>query len=570
MAAAVLIFLYITILFYIYGWITLHFLFIKLKLEDGVQPVFIMIWLTGFCVVTTIAACLSIFIPLAEEANLILIAGLVGIVIYIFRHKKIGFNLPLDKPVSRLDWVLLFLVVFAVIETSTQRARNPDSGIYHVQFIQWIENYRAVPGLANLYTQYGFNPNWLLANAFFSFSFLKLQSFHVLPGALVLVYELYFLSGVINLIKGRARISDWIAILLIPISFEIISVEFASPGTDLPVTFLEWVILLEWMKLFEDPTARTSLTRFLLVALTAFTITLKLSAAPLLLIAIWIGWSLVRSKNYRLLGWAAAVAVIITVPWLVRNVIISGYLVYPIYEINLFNVDWKVPFSQAVNERVVLVLNRYHGTDVTEIASWPLKTWVRNWYLNLTFFRRVMVWIVSLGPFAYLIYLLVRIRNVKSILQKWKPYLPVYLIIYAGLAFWFFGSPAMRFGYGFLITGILLTMVPVIKWAFDHFQPRAGILPALVVLLLIMYQGTFIYRSIDIKTLDARLVLPANYINLPSHPCKGRNMTLSCADLYNECWYSTFPCVPSLQPSVGMRGAHLVDGFNNLVSTPIK
>jgi len=54
---------------------------------------------------------------------------------------------------------------------------NPATKIYHALVIQWFSFYKALPGFGNLTTQYGFNNNSFLLEAYYSMPFLKLGSF---------------------------------------------------------------------------------------------------------------------------------------------------------------------------------------------------------------------------------------------------------------------------------------------------------------------------------------------------------------------------------------------------------
>ncbi|MBK5721203.1 hypothetical protein JGH11_10010 [Dysgonomonas sp. Marseille-P4677] len=44
-------------------------------------------------------------------------------------------------------------------------------------------------------------------------------------------------------------------------------------------------------------------------------------------------------------------SILLCIPWLIRNVILSGYLVYPIYQIDLFSFDWKLPQEVAIKAK---------------------------------------------------------------------------------------------------------------------------------------------------------------------------------------------------------------------------
>jgi hypothetical protein len=66
--------------------------------------------------------------------------------------------------------ILLFLAVFFVYLII--KPGHFDTYLYHMSSIQWIEQYRAVPGLANVQERLGFNSSIFVLSAGFSFYFL--------------------------------------------------------------------------------------------------------------------------------------------------------------------------------------------------------------------------------------------------------------------------------------------------------------------------------------------------------------------------------------------------------------
>jgi hypothetical protein len=70
-----------------------------------------------------------------------------------------------------------------------------------------------------------------------------------------------------------------------------------------------------------------------------------------------------------------------------------------------------------------------------------------------------------------------------------------------------------------------------------------------------------LFASAEPKTLNARLLLPADYVNLPTEPCNFGDFGVSCATQYQQCGYKPFPCVPQSFPNVFLRGKSFGDGF---------
>lgn len=61
----------------------------------------------------------------------------------------------------------------------------------------------------------------------------------------------------------------------------------------------------------------------------------------LVILALYPAVCLIRSKEWKKIGIYLLCGCVVLAPWLVRNVLISGWLIYPFAAIDLFSVDWK-------------------------------------------------------------------------------------------------------------------------------------------------------------------------------------------------------------------------------------
>jgi hypothetical protein len=467
------------------------------------------------------------------------------------------------QKISALGWLLLLLTVLTVLIISVRVPANNDTALYHAQAIHWIENYKAVPGLGNLHSRLAYSSNWMVVNAFFSFAFLGKGSFHLLNSVLFLVTLSYLFGGVNGLLQRDQRISNFVKSLLFPTAFLLLASKVSSPGTDLPVTLVSWVILIELVVLFEKSDANRNGQTFTLYLSSVFILTIKLSALPLLLVSLAIIVHLMRVKNSRLLLFYLVIGVVVFAPWAARSVIQSGYLVYPIPIMDIFDHDWKVPL-EVVREQgdMIRVWARGIPEDrITEVLDLPVREWVPLWFDRLTRNRQVILLAVALAPLFYATLALI-FR--KLIIKRYKELYSLgfaFLITYIGVVFWFFTSPAWRFGYGVLMFGFVLALVPFFLIIREWKIFGKAILSVLLPVLLILYQGLTLYQSFDAEALREHAIFPADYKAMPTSPCEFNNFTLFCGDYYGVCWYEPFPCAPRGDPNVGLRGEDFKDGF---------
>lgn len=559
MVAALLIGLYILGLCIPYGlfvvWLTG-----KATGKTITPPSLWQAWLAGFCIVSGLASILSLFIYLALAANLILLGGAVLILGWLWKKGGLKWKRqPLVlHPLTALAGILCLLIV---LEIATQRGNNPDTGIYHAQAIRWIETFPVVPGLGNLHTRFAYNSSWLVANALFSFAFTGLRSFHLLPGVFYLFFLWNLAAGINRLLKGSRKPSDILQLLLLPAAIYTQGNAFSSPGTDFPAILLTWILVVEWMRWMEEEPPRRSFRPYLLVLLAASALTIKLSAAPLLLLAAAAGLRLAVQKEWKGLLVMAALGVLALLPWVARNIVLSGYPVFPEPAIDPFSVDWKIPPDIAAAEKEsIQSWAKIPRLEVAAVQAMSLREWAVIWYYNQTTNRKAMLWGIPILPAGFLLYVLLFRASGRPLLKRLLSYSLAYVTVLLGGIFWFLSAPSFRFGIGWVTAALLLGLLPWALLAACWFKHPARLWQAGATVILV-YLGLMLAQSFQGNTFTQRLLLPADYIQLPTHPCQFSGFKVMCADLYQECWYDPFPCVPGGNPQVEMRGATIRQGF---------
>lgn len=563
MFALLLFALFIFPLIYWYGQAVVHLLKVLFHLDPIERPSTVLVALVGLAVLSMLATLLSLFIPLSASAVIVVLAGAVLILAWnLFSGRlKMTVSRPLFRP-SLLALMLLSLVVLSIMEQSTHTPSNSDSGIYHAQTIRWAETYPAVPGLGNLHGRLAFNSSWLAVQALFSFAFLGLQSFHLLPALLSLMVLFDCIGGLIKWTRGKINPRNILKTFLIPVFFYVLPSEISSPGTDLPVVLLIWFIAAAWLERPHRDIQGPGIHDLLLFILILFTITIKLSAAPLLILASLVAISALRRPMQ--IGKLTIVTAVFLAPWFARSVIQSGYLVYPVTAVDIFEVDWKVPSADADAERdAIVAYARLPHLDRPEVLAMPTNVWLRQWFANLTLNRKLVLALAVLSPFL-LIGILAGEILWRERFRIWNVYyLQVYITALLGGTYWLFTAPNFRFGYGYLMLLILIPLLLPVTWISRELNRRTHLLSIAVVIGLILFQAVFLGRSFEPATFLKRVLLPQNYPVLPSEPCDLKDRKLLCAseNSYNECWYDPFPCIPFPRPEVAFRGRTLQEGF---------
>ncbi|MCE1255582.1 MAG: hypothetical protein LWX83_18785, partial [Anaerolineae bacterium] len=147
--------------------------------------------------------------------------------------------------------------------------------------------------------------------------------------------------------------------------------------------------------------------------------------------------------------------------------------------------------------------------------------------------------------------------------QMNRDFIPVYLTVFLGCFYWFLTAPDFRFGYSFILFALVLLFLPFTRLFNNLKLSLRQNLSLIMVGVLLIFHGAFYAASFEHKTLADRLVMPVPYPAMPSTRCQFNGFSVWCAELYNQCWYDPFPCVPRFIPSVEMRGESYEDGFRD-------
>jgi len=297
--------------------------------------------------------------------------------------------------------------------------------------------------------------------------------------------------------------------------------------------------------------------------LSIFAVTIKLSTLPLsglaLLMMIQQLWNKGRQRSAALAG----TALIILLPWFLRNIILSGYLIFPISQIDLFSFDWKYPLdATAAVQNATLWFNRF-PSNTEEYVGMQATQWIPLWFHQLARGQKILVVVALLSPAGIPVYFLSKMDQRLSTGAS-----IAFLVNYIGIFFWLFTAPILRFGYAYLFMSIILGGAPIILMLTNLTMNGTAIVSFPLVILAILFQLYILTATTSISTLSQRVFLPADYPSSNTQPCPIDHTTFYCARTLGLCSYEAFPCIPKPRTDVEMRGTSLQDGFRTAVQKP--
>ncbi|MCR5789977.1 MAG: hypothetical protein K6G83_08815, partial [Lachnospiraceae bacterium] len=424
----------------------------------------------------------------------------------------------------------------------------------HGQAIQWIERYGTVKGLGNLHPRLGYNSAFMCLLALFSVSCLG-RSLHEVNGFICAFLGFYALAS--HSAFCRKERNTGADLMKISILFYIIySIpRISSCGSDIFPMLTLLYLFAKWFELQQDtPEEEQAVPLGLLTLLSVLNITAKLSVAPVILTAVAPVIIFVRRKQVGMIIRFTCAAMLIGLPFLLRNVIISGYLIYPLEKLDLFSVDWKVPAERAAADRIDIELYA-KGLGGLETRAYSFKEWIQIWFRGLEFVPRVLFFI-SVFLFVFLLF-----RVIYQIIRKktdGRFYMAVTVMALYG--YWFMMAPDMRFG----IANLLL--LPSFTIGAYLSSPESRVYLGFIALgALLLLNGT----SGMLLKLPVNLVFPEDYRQFP---CKevyfetpsGREVAIYVPLEGDQSGVDVFPESPSADGNYEMlRGESLKEGFRH-------
>jgi hypothetical protein len=233
---------------------------------------------------------------------------------------------------------------------------------------------------------------------------------------------------------------------------------------------------------------------FVIIPIALFTF--KLTIIPLGLISLYILVLLVRSKEYRTALLLAFIPAVILGLWFIRNVITSGYLIFPVHEIDIFTVDWKLPAFVAIEEKDFIFSCGIRALNdvIWQIVHPELNSFdgIYRWGMNLIFIAPTL-----LSPLV-VVYSLIK----KKYLHK-NIYF-VYIILLAVIGLWYWGGPDPRFIGGILFAVIYYICYLLFSTREEKIYPKTGTILTAAFALLMGYwavsRSIKFYNMFDLKT----------------------------------------------------------------------
>lgn len=511
------------------------------------------IFYAGLGMATVYAGIYSLFAGVSLNANIGLVL-LCCIILFLGKKQLLSYLKSEKEKITKGKGLLVVLFALLFAFGTSRGYLHFDSGLYHAQAIRWIEEYGVVPGLANLHCRLAYNSSAFVLTALYSLKFLMGQSMHTVAGFMALVLCMKGLNVVQVFRRKKVLFSDFVKVAML-FYLSIIYTEMVSPASDYFAMLFLFYIVLAWIEL-EEKKEKNITPYGMLCVLLAVTVTIKLSAAVMLLLVLKPAMVLLKEKQYKQIGIYLLLGIIAVFPYLARNVILSGWFVYPFAAIDLFSFDWKIPIGEVKYDSEEIKVYAKGMTDVL-LKDTPMTQWLPQWFRGLKGLEKVWV-LSSVGS----IFLggIISIWDLRK--KKRERYGLLFLegVLMIGYLFWQIGTPLVRYGYIYILAFPFFTLGLWFPFLFQK-REKSYHLFGIVLVLFFCYKGTNLALNIKESANQKYYLRQMDYrtLSYDSYEIEGVKFYIPLES--GQIGYDKFPAVPYERYDFEFRGNRIEDGF---------
>ncbi|HTU34324.1 MAG TPA: hypothetical protein VMF66_11020 [Candidatus Acidoferrum sp.] len=505
--------------------------------------------LTAFLEIWNLFGAVRIVAPL-----LLALVGIWGLV-----ENRSALSQELSSLWTALRWaspLWLGLVVYVAFRL-TGSCDYRDTGIYGLTAIRWITPYPVVPGLANLYGRLGFNSSMFLISAALGQVFSSALGFRLVTGLTIVALWSVAFGSCVRLFRNNVQaLSGWyFATLSIPAVLWATRSWIVGTATDeaaaVACLIAVGLVLQEIETVESDKNTDESRARAITWAtLLAFGVSMKMSTA-LFAALIWlIGFvklkPLNRADRRARIALAVIPALLILLPWVAHNIILTGYLFFPSAILRV-QVSWSVPV--AVANFYSAWIRAAARMPFVPIATTTGTAWLTPWLHHLIRNRGAFQVPAALCVTGVILALISRDRvNLGS---GWSQVAWLVAASLAGLVFWFVEAPDPRFAEAPIWSiAAVCAALGMNAWTVGSGWIRTRVAGALLVIATLWAISGFGWQQ------SYRPPLSVHEIESPKPKLIARR-TRSGLVVYqpvgNECWNALLPCTPYFNQTLRLR-----------------
>ncbi len=435
----------------------------------------------GFIFISFVALFLNFFTPLSYLLNTLIFSLII-----------ISFIIDKSFPIKEI----LIVGIITSLILAFAKTNNPDGGLYHLPYIQILNEEKIIFGINNLHFRFALSTMFQYISALHNNFFLGVVGITI-PTAIIVSCFFYFLHRYI--FESLKEYSD--QNFLISIIYIIILISslysfnrYSNYGNDVSLNVFYFLIFLFSIKNIQKKINEKDFNLLLI-----FTFFLLINKITFILAGLFILLFFDNIKKNYLLNRTTTFLLIFSFLWIIKNIAVSGCIIFPIPMLCFESLEWT-NIQQVQNEKIAgeawskgwpdQNLYKDHLTFISNF-NW-LDTWFsKHFFIIINKFLPILIFIILL----FLIFLIKgeKLKKINNIFLT-KKFFIIYIITFSNFLLWFVFFPIYRYGYSFLLTFFLLTFLYLISYNIK--KPGKVFFIRFVIFLLIFGYISFFIKNI--------------------------------------------------------------------------
>jgi len=496
-----------------------------------------------------------------------------GAIILAFLSLTLNFILPIDRTLSNLVFIFLiilfifrnfknynnhkniFLTVLCTGSVTTliitlDNIYRPDAGLYHLPYTNIINQNNIITGLANIHFRFGHISIIQYLNAIFNNSILENHGILLPVASIFSFFLIYLIQQIIKNIGNKILCT----FLFFIFSYTLYGYNrYGEFGNDALAHIYLILVFIFYLKDFNKKNIKIDLINKLFL-LSIFSFLQK----PTMLIGIFIPlycFFLFKEK-LKLINFSNLFASIFVLFWLIKNILISGCLIYPASITCFERLSWYT------NDKSYQISATYQSLENEAWSKgWPDKkdsgidfeqynknfNWVKTWFPNhgMQIIKKLSPFILFILIFLYLIK-----KNKKKNNSINKNISILLFIAVTGTLLWFVRFPTYRYGSSYIILTIILISIYFFEKNYEFinlvkFKKKIFIFMIIFLSFFVLKHAIRIIKNFNLKYYD--YPWPKIYgDNFDNYKQKSKSILNNKKIIYYEsstiCMYSESPC----------------------------
>lgn len=415
---------------------------------------FYMYGIYGCVALSFFGLIINFFIPLDQNTNSAL---LIFFTLYFIKYLINNFNF------RKYFKKIIFVSIVSIILITIQNSNRPDAGLYHLPYIQIINDDKIIIGLANIHFRFATNSIIQYLSAI-NFNYLFGKIGITIPlAAMVSIFLLYFVEEFLNE-KKKYNNSHKLVFLFFTIIFILYSFNrYSGFGNDASATISYLIIIYLFVFKFKFKNINNEIL-FTIYLITVFLFAQKLFYIPALSIIFFI-FLFDKNKIKYFTNLRLLTPTLFLLLFLIKNTLISGCLLYPL-KFTCLNVDWldkDMVIKESINGQAWTKdwSNFRNNNSITKDQYIKKFNWLNTWKQN-----HAEVVIKKLAPiiiFFIIFYVYNKSKKINFKRLPNKTFFISLIICFIGTLLWFLKFPIYRYGLGYILSFILLLYILMTK-----------------------------------------------------------------------------------------------------------